>query len=371
MLKTKQNLQDGLNCFSTTPLRSSLTSSQIVVFVSILVPLFLSIILSNLCVIVSLIKTKQRSNTSSYLIIILSLSDCLTGCISVPLTIVLYTEYQKQTNCELQIATHFFASLFSIVSAFMTVLLAIDRYINIDPHLKYLGSRIKTWFSYPKINRIVLFAVIGSLIISVTITIISFTVWLGLLFAIFCIGCYLLMLVPTLLYLHAYLKIKKYIRRSDLYNETESSLTQRKLKFFNKFGKTVLLLLVALTILYGPKMVFGAYMSFAFHYALSRLTETQLFVFHMTAVIADSNSTITALLIICRNAKIKQYLLNILRNNFSHNLDHRENASVSDSNRLDEYCLQNGTPLSALYMSLDTRSESHAGSENIQTNVST
>ena len=292
-----------------------------IVILTVFVPLALVTVISNFILTISLIRTKQLRKTSIYLIITMSASDCLTGCIPAPLAIALYTKYRGLKACPLELTTQFFVTLFKMVSISMIVLLAIDRYLSIDPNLKYFNNRIKRYFSHPKVKIIIAAAIFGSLITASAITAASMTSS----FLHFASGliavCLILVTIPTFLYTYAYLKIKRYVKDSDIYNGNEYSSTVNRLKFFDKFGKTVFLLLLSLSVFYSPQLIFGVYISINLRCDLSKMSQIQLFIFDLTVVIAYLNSAISALIIIYRNTNVKGYILGKVRSVFQPRLN--------------------------------------------------
>ena len=184
-----------LICVTAYTYSHFLQPSYKIVILSFYIPIALATVISNLILIISLIRTKQLHNTSSYLIITMSASDCLTGCIPAPLAIALYTKYRGSKACSLELTTQFFVTLFKMVSISMTVLLAIDRYISTDPNLKYFNSRIKTYFSHPKVKIIIAAAIFVSLVIASAITAASMTSWFFLFW--YRLNCYMANISPN------------------------------------------------------------------------------------------------------------------------------------------------------------------------------
>ena len=307
-----------MNCLSYLSNRFLLTPWQQIVIVSISVPLFLAAVIFNLSLIISLIKTKKLTNTSKYLIMILSLSDCMTGCTIVPLAIVSFTKYQRQQVCQLEIPAQFLAFLFAFISYFMVILLAIDRYINIDPNLRHVNSRTQWCFSCPGVKFLVSTAIFLSIAISAAITVASAVSWYYLFIAVLCSTNFLLMLIPTILYAHAYVKIKRHIRTSRIYihNTNEDNRANNRISIYNKFGTTIFLLLLCFLIFYVPQLIIAIYTCVLLQTG-SKLNQTQIFLLSFTMLVSHLNSVVNALLIIHRDTKIKGYIFSSLRYTFS------------------------------------------------------
>ena len=246
----------------------------------------------------------------------MSASDCLIGCVPAPLAVALYTKYRGSKASPLELTTQFFVTLFKMESISMTVLLAIDRYISIDPNLKYFNNSIKRYCSHLKVKIIITATIFGSVITASAITAASVTSS----FLHFASGliavCLILVTIPTFLYTYAYSKTNRYVKDSDIYNGNEYSSAINRLKFYDKFGKTVFLLLLFSSVFHSPHLIFGVYISINLRCNLSKMSQIQLFIFDLTVVIAYLNSAISALIIIYRNTNVKGYILGKVRSVF-------------------------------------------------------
>ena len=222
------------------------------------------------------------------------------------------------------------------LSSFMTTLLSIDRYINIDPSLRHLDSRIKTWFSHPRIHFLVFMTIICSLVISGLITAGTLTSRFHLYGSIASITCLVLILTPIVLYLHAYLKIKRYIRRNAIYNDSHQESISSRPRYFSKLEKTVFFPSLCLAAFYAPPLIISVYLSLKMHFNDDFFSTTQNFIINLSAVIFDLNSTVNGLLIIYRNKKVKAYLLNSFRNlchiRFLNVTDHSKRICTTEGN---------------------------------------
>ena len=106
---------------------SNFTFRQLVILTVFNVVLILVNVITNAFVIYILIKTKQISNVTCKLILVLSVSDMLLGVVAQPLfTIEFY-----DTNCLVATACLFVSVFLTHVSGYTIAIIGIDRYIRI------------------------------------------------------------------------------------------------------------------------------------------------------------------------------------------------------------------------------------------------
>ena len=239
----------------------------------------------------------------------------MTGCIIFPLTIVLYTKYQQQQACKLEITAQFFICIFGFISYFMVILLAIDRYVNIDPNLRHVNSRIQKCFSCPGAKFTISLAIFLSIVIAAAETVASVVSWYYIFNAILCGTCFVLMLIPTILYALAYLKIKRHIKHSHIYRINEDKCSNKRIKIYNKCGTTIFLLLLCFTIFYAPQLIIAIYTCVLLQID-PKFNQTQVFSISITMLASHLNSVVNALLIIHRNTNVKGYILTSIRRVF-------------------------------------------------------
>ncbi len=101
------------------------------------------IIVVNILLIVSMIATKQNLKKSSNLLIAcLSIADSFTGAIMMPFLGVESIWYDSPWICLLGTISKCLQVFFSGVSMNITLLLALDRYVHMDPEFHRSPSRL-------------------------------------------------------------------------------------------------------------------------------------------------------------------------------------------------------------------------------------
>ena len=114
------------------------------------------IITINAVLIVSFFATKQSmKNTSNLLIVCLSISDCFIGAIVMPL-LVIESLWFNSRYCSIAKVSLPLQYLFGGISLSMTMLLAIDRYIHMEPNVLENESKIAKLFKRPRIYILII-----------------------------------------------------------------------------------------------------------------------------------------------------------------------------------------------------------------------
>ena len=121
-------------CFFSYPETYPLYASRIICV--IYTTLGLVILTINIVLIVSFFATKQSmKNTSNLLIVCLSISDCLIGAIVMPMLMMESLWFDSERFCSIIRLSLPLRHLFCGMSFAMMMLLAIDRYIHMNPNV--------------------------------------------------------------------------------------------------------------------------------------------------------------------------------------------------------------------------------------------
>lgn len=94
-------------------------------------------IVANSAVVIVLLMSRFRENTSFILFFYLSVSDCFSGLIAQSLYAVLIGQYSHELNCSLEIIGQFFAVLLPHTSGYTIAAIAFDRYARMRFLNKY------------------------------------------------------------------------------------------------------------------------------------------------------------------------------------------------------------------------------------------
>ena len=212
-------------------------------------------VLLNALLMASFIATKQvRLNTSNFLIMCLSLSDLLNGAVTMPLVASILYKFDLNKSCEIFNPVQATNGFFVAFSAILTVLIAIDRYLNMNPNVGERSSRCAKVFQRPNIYCIVTGIAIGLVIYSSTIT---YAIAMGVKSMAFGVLLFLCSLSVTLgicavaiLYAKAYVRIRNFTDASPIYKERNGS-TMRP-QYVRNLYKSVLVLVVTTMLVYLP-----------------------------------------------------------------------------------------------------------------------
>ena len=262
-------------------------------------------ILLNLSLIVSFIATKQvTQNTSNILIFVLSLYDLTTGAIGMPILASMLLDISAKDTClKAQILTILSSSTQS--SIILTVLLALDRYLHMNPDIRAHSSKIMKIFKKPNIYFILaaMFIITNSL--SATIPFLlhdTYTVSISTSVASF---YSILLLFIAFFYTRGYLRIRKFADNSPVYNESMGSTPD----YVRKLYKTVLVIVSLTFIQYIPYSV--VCIALAVHHSPKQLSSNPVFAycFDFATLSLHAGFFTNCFAIIHFNTKAKSWIL--------------------------------------------------------------
>ena len=205
-------------------------------------------ILLNLSLIVSFIATKQvTQNTSNILIFVLSLYDLTNGAIGMPLLSRILLDINTKDTCvKSKILIILSSSTQSAI--FLTVLLALDRYLHMNPDIRAHPSKIMKVFKKPNIYFILAAMFIITSSLSAIIAFLLYETFTVSTSASVTSAFVLLLLFIACLYTRGYLRIRKFADNSPVYNEPIGSTPD----YIRKLYKTVLVIVSLTFIQYVP-----------------------------------------------------------------------------------------------------------------------
>ncbi len=267
------------------------------------------VITANVLLVASFIATKQSlKNSSNFLIVCISFSDALVGAILLPMLGIIHLRYDVQESCTPQVVARYLQLYFCGVSMNMTMLLAFDRYLHINPDFQRYPSRFSKLFQTPNIYVIVCSVhlltgatVLGLYFLSVRVPEAMFYVN-----AYFSAVLFFSMGLLLLLYGRSYSRIRCFVARNPINRQgTDSSDRPEYLK---QLFKTVLILLAAMLVAWTPIFVFTILLSVS--YFGTYINPDAIFVMSKTAFLFfNLNAAINALIIFYRNKKSRKWLV--------------------------------------------------------------
>lgn len=268
----------------------------------------LAVILNSL-LIAAFFATKQVFlNTSNFLIICVSSFDLILGIIVIPFYLM-SDLFPKSINicCWNKAAQILYGSILS-TTAYLTVLIAIDRYQHMNPNVEN-RSRFSTMFERPYIYFLVMS--VAFFAVSISVVFAEFVYLSPISFAISYLGMMLLMAVGILtivvLYAKGYSRIRRFASNSPIYRESHASGVAPQ--YVRKLYKTILLLIIAQSFIYIPtciaEVVFAVLGMAMSQENYSKVREWAMF----AGVLLLLNSFINSLIVIFHNKDAKQWIL--------------------------------------------------------------
>ncbi len=266
------------------------------------------IITANVLFIASMIATKQSlTKSSNFLIVCLSCSDCLIGAILMPLQCVENFWYDFNEICLLKRIAAFVQLYFCGMSMSMTMLLALDRYLHMNPNFQNPPSKLAKLFKRPKIYFTVfgscLFQVVVSFAIHLTTKHFPNTIMLFVSF--FCIFMVFSITLVAAIYTRGYLRIRRYVAENPIYaNRGEASESP---EYLNALFKTVLILLIVIIISWLPILAYSTFLACT-KFGKTASLERRTLLKKTSFLLFNFNSAINAVIIFYRNEKSRKWL---------------------------------------------------------------
>ncbi len=267
------------------------------------------ITIANILLVVSFIATKQTlKQASNFLIVCISVSDALFGAILMPLVGFINAWYQTPKNCLLYHIAYTSQIFFCGVSIQMTTLLALDRYLHMNPDFQASSSRFSKLFKRPYIYGTVtlVYLLTGLIILCIHFTPrSSMTSAYINMFFVFFIFFYTTFVV--VIYIRGYMRIRRYVDENPVYARREDSGPSERPEYLKQLFKTVLILLITMFVAWMP--IFALPILNIIHSFTNYIDYDAIFFLSETAYLFfDLNAAINALIIFYRNKKSREWL---------------------------------------------------------------
>ena len=294
--------------------RHVISETQNIIFLTFLGILVPVTIIANSLLAFALIKTKQLTKPTSHIFIfLLSISDLFMGAMTIPFDIILFSKYRHTRACKLELIATAVQLFNTQVSANMIFVIALHRYIQVNPDLREI-TRTKEW----------LISKNGSAILTLLAFIVAFVD--GLLSSYF-FGHYynsipewilrglkiVMMAIIFVLYLKLFCKIRRHTQTNSVLwkSENPAAMTQTtdlRPKYFGKLTVTVFLILIAIGLCYLPYIIMDICTHAIDESKIRSSVRPVRFLYFMSWGFVYINSTINAAIIISRNDKLKAFL---------------------------------------------------------------
>ena len=223
-----------------------------VLYAAILLTFSPIVILLNLILIFSFIATQQvTQNISNLLIFILRFSDLTVGSVSMPLKASIMLNLTSKDLC-IRIKLLVLFNTFEYFSAMLTVLLAVDRYLHMNPCIQSRPSKLRKLMEKPKIYYFVFVLLIFH------VSLFALTIVYGSLEAIikalFLSLISVQLIITSCLYARGYLRIRKFTDSNPVYCDNDGSSASTP-DYVRKLYKTVMILVALAVFQYVPYFI--------------------------------------------------------------------------------------------------------------------
>ncbi len=294
-------------CFADNLTHFQIETSRIIGVISLVYSVLITT--TNIILIVSMIATKQSlKHASNFLIICMSVSDTLNGVVLMAVLAVLNLWKTVPGSCLFLTTSMLLQWYFCGVSMSLTVLLALDRYLHMNPDFQTSPSKCSKLFTRPNIYITV--SAVHLLTIALILTayllaryIPSAVVWADQTFLVL---IFLFTSFFVVMYIRGYLRVRRFVVGNPIYKNREASNQNEGPSYLKELFKTVLILLVTVLVAWIP--IFA--LSVACMVANFRvyLDVDLKFVFSKTAFLFfNLNAAINALVIFYRNQKSRDW----------------------------------------------------------------
>ena len=295
-------------CITVFTERIPLTSSENLALASVFFLTIPIMIITNLLLVISLVKTKQYKTACNVFIIILSISDCFAGAVPLVFMSLLYTKYTN-VHCEIELAAQFTTVFTFHVSGFMILLMTIDRYFLIKPNFEKMSELVDKIFTGSGRWYLIGVAITVALSLAVISIVLSLTADLNIFNFVILVGDSTGLFSIFIFYFKAYYRIQVYNKRKRLKDESTdtSQTTVSKRCYLYRFTKTLFLILLSYVICYLPFAFLGG--SFVFLTHLKKSMPSGLrFAYYMSGVSVYTTGIANAAIIFYRNGPVRKFL---------------------------------------------------------------
>ena len=297
---------------SSFPLVSTITG----IVLALLSPLTVCL---NALLMASFIATKQvYINATNFLMMCLCLSDLLNGAVALPLLAYAVLHNHSTNNCSTVMIAQIASFLFPVLSGIITLLIAIDRYLNMNPNLDR-RSRCYKLFQRPYLYRLLTFLSISILVLSLAGRLMLYYVKTvePKHLAMISLGSVVLLAIAVYaiaaLYIKGYIRIRKFTEASPLYTERNGKAVRPQ--YVRSLYRSVLVLVIIMLLIYVPICLT--------HTAVSVYTFTASHIEHFVVILCYNiigllmylNCIVNSLVILWFNKVAKQWVLNKMKCN--------------------------------------------------------
>ena len=314
---------------SRFPLTSTITGAAY----AVLSPLALCL---NALLMASFIATKQvYLNSTNFLIMCLCLSDLLNGTVTLPLLAYALLNDPSTNDCSAVMIGQVAGVLFPLISGGITLLIAIDRYLNMNPNLDR-RSRCYKVFQRPYLYYFLAFMAISVLPLSLLVRFLFYAkIVESRHLALASLGNALILALGTsfiaALYIKGYLRIRKFTDASPIYGERNGKAVRPQ--YVRSLYRSVLVLVILMLLVYVPICVTYTVLS-AYTFTGSPVEHFVVYLCYcIVGLLMFLNCIINSCVILWFNKTGKQWVLSKIRCNLRRNTNDLNDVAVIHSDK--------------------------------------
>ena len=290
--------------------------SVLEIFYTALAPVTVTV---NCLLITAMIGTKQAlSNTSHILIVCMSVFNTLSGAVNMPLMALIFSRYRVTKT--LVTLSQYIGSFLFFLSSLVMILIAVDRYLHMDPSLTMRRSILRKLFTRKWIAVPLAMCIACSLLTSVA-SIKLFTFGnTGVVIILVIVTVLNLISIPGIaaLYIRGYVRVKNFAQQNPVYcntrqTDTENSqnvhatATEFRPAYVRNLQKTILILIVALMFTHTPFAI-AAIMLPIFH-IVGKQPKTLPIMYDIITLIYYHHFLVNGLIVFKMNRQARSWLL--------------------------------------------------------------
>lgn len=285
---------NNLTCYTILAWRIILTNKQSTTIAVCCAVNILPVVLLNSALCFALYTTGKVAKASKFLIFILSLSDCATGLVTIPASVVLTTTLSHQRCCWLEMFTMFFGQSTGHFSFYIIMAIAVQRYLKVTPSLKFIGTFQQSILSLTGLKVATLVILLWSLFHGLVSTYFFGNVTSKVLNAAMVIVRLLIFVIVCVCYFRMYWSIRQHMNEEP--QQQGTSLQTHSQENYKKFVKTVSITLIVLAVTYLPLMATDMWTRY--YTLIKKIAAPQLprFLYYLSFTMFFSNGAFNAII---------------------------------------------------------------------------
>lgn len=314
--ETQTNSLQKPSCYTTVAWRMILSPDQnLAIGVSYSFCILPTVIL-NAALCFALYKTKQLGKTSKFLVFLLSFSDCLSGLISVPGSVILFTLYGNTRNCWYERGLMFFGQTNGHFSLYIIMTLAIQKYFNVRPTFNKGNSCFEGLLESKRGLNVVVLICFGWSIFHGLVSVYFFGyVTSTIPNKILMVLRSVIVIVIYIFYFRLYFSIKRYLKKKDKsksmqdVSATTSLNNQREKvkKLYNGFFRTIYFVLIAFAVSYVPVISMDTWTGYYTLFKKTAAPNLPRFLYFLSHSTLFFNCAVNAFLFLRRDEAVSKF----------------------------------------------------------------